>query len=148
MSAWRIGRDSPGRMQALVAADDPTFKALIDKLTKWIPGDVLALYVAGVTALKGVSSSTKPNVPLLVGFAVLTPIVISLGAWKAQPAVKALGAKLALGTIAFLVWALSIPFSGWQRIHSIANNPQTVAILAAVVGLLYGLAADKIVGDS
>jgi hypothetical protein len=146
VSAWRIGRGSGVRTQQLAVADEPTFKSFIDKLTKWIPGDILALYVASVTALKGASSTSVPNVGLLIGFAILTPIVIWLGAWKAQPAVSALGMKLLLGTLAFLVWSLSIPFSGWQRIDWIAKSPQAVAIVAAVVGLLYGIAADTIAG--
>jgi hypothetical protein len=146
MSAWQIGNGNPVR--GLVDSDGPGFKTYIDKLTKWIPGDILALYVAGITALKGASSTSKPSVVLLVAFAVLTPIVILLGAWKVQKFDAKLAAKVALGTFAFLVWALSIPFSGWQRLTAVADNAAAVAIIAAIVGLLYGLAADKLVGDS
>ena len=145
MSAWRMGRE--GRSPYLEGGDRG-FKTYIDKLTKWIPGDVLALYVAGITALKGSSPTSEPSAALLVAFAVLTPVVILLGGWRSDPPITNLPARAGLGTGAFLAWSLTLPFSGWQQLNFIAANAAGVAIVAAVVGLLYGLVADKLVGDS
>ncbi|HYZ13485.1 MAG TPA: hypothetical protein VFA08_07765 [Actinomycetota bacterium] len=48
MSAWRIGAGSDEVAHAREAGN--TLKRYIDKITVWIPGDVLVIYVAGVTS--------------------------------------------------------------------------------------------------
>ena len=68
MSAWRIGAGSDDLADAREAGN--TLKRFIDKITLWIPGDVVVIYVAGVTAL--LTQSNKPNVVWLVVMAVVT----------------------------------------------------------------------------
>lgn len=58
MSVWRIGAGTDGIAVAREAGN--SLKRYIDKITVWIPGDVVVIYVAGVTAI--LSQSTEPNV--------------------------------------------------------------------------------------
>jgi hypothetical protein len=72
VSAWRIGQGTGAsvnqvqvRAQAMThgegapapagagkasGGEESAWQAALNKLTKWIPGDVIAIYVAGVTA--------------------------------------------------------------------------------------------------
>lgn len=156
MSIWRIGTEAACREQRGTAdlplefAPDPagpdaagraTVTAAIDRLTKWIPGDVLALYVAAVTAFA--TDGAKPSLALLVAFVVLTPSFV-LGAAFAGAGKLYRGVVLpaVLATVAFAIWTLSVPFSGWQRWSAVSDNRTAVAIVAAVAGVLFGYVAE------
>lgn len=114
---------------------------LIDRLTKWIPGDVLALYMAAVTA--SAASGSKPSPLLLIVFVLLTPGVV-VGSHFASageiPRATLLPAGLAAG--AFAIWTLSVPLSGWQSWDLVSDNQGMVAVAAAAVALIYGLFAE------
>jgi hypothetical protein len=163
MSAWRIGAEDPSQPAAAVGVprrrarprpaqrrgtrsesrDSSPITAAIDRLTRWIPGDVLAIYVAGVTALT--SPGGKPSVAFLVAMVVATFLVVVLGAFSTGEPIKArTWAAAALGGLAFAIWTLSVPMSGWNRLSIVADNKDAVAITAAVVGLLFGYFADGV----
>jgi hypothetical protein len=116
----------------------------VNKVTKWIPGEALALYVAAITAF---SSSTGGNSSwvLLVLFVILSAALVVLGAFAATGKVakaSLVGAGLAAGGAT--IWSLTVPLSGWQRIDWVHNNQAIVAVGAAVVALLFTLVAEGV----
>ena len=149
MSAWRIGAESsagaPDRGVAFGPEDGatPTDAAgVIDRLTKWIPGDALALYVASVTAFAA-SDGAEPSPLLLVVFIVLSAAFVVGSAFASSgevPSTVLLPAILA--AVAFTIWTLSVPFSGWNRWDLVADNQAGVAIVAAIAGVLFGFVAE------
>ena len=80
MSAWRIGAGTDDVANVRQAGN--TLKRYIDKITLWIPGDVVVIYVAGVTAL--LTQSNEPNVVWLVVMAVVTLMYVPFAAWVAR----------------------------------------------------------------
>lgn len=151
MSSWRVGAEAatatraarPRAFEAQPAAGDQnTVTTALDRLTKWIPGDVLALYVAAVTAFAA-KSGAKPSPVLLVVFIVLAAAFVIGGAFAATGDVpKTVLLPAVLAAVAFTIWSLSVPFSGWQRWKFVSDNRAAVAIVAAVFGLLFGFVAD------
>jgi hypothetical protein len=128
--------------QGAGGAGSAVTKEAIDRLTKWIPGDVLALYVAAVTAFAD-SDGAKPSPILLIVFVVLSAVFV-LGSSFAQTGKVSpkLGLPAALAALAFAIWSLSVPFSGWQRLDFVNEHQAAVAIVAAVAGALFGFLAN------
>jgi len=113
-------------------------------VTKWIPGDVLALYVAGVTALSA-SANAKPSIALLAAFVVFTGVIVILAEFATSGEIPRKNLlKALLAAIAFSIWSVSVPFSGWQRIDWVGDNQALVALVAAGVALAYCYAAEGI----
>jgi hypothetical protein len=165
MSAWRIGAEVPvgpvvPRSQTGGTAHAPTGgtpaggggapgpggpdgpQTTIDKIVKWIPGDALALYAAAVTAFAA-KSGARPSVVLLIVFVALAGVLVPLSTFASSgtiPARTLLPAVLA--AVAFLIWSLTMPFSGWQRWDFVHDHQAEVAVVAAVVALLFGLVAE------
>ena len=162
MSAWRVGQQagaSVTRAQARAQAVTPgapapaaageaaggeegALQAALGKLTKWIPGDVIALYVAAVTALAA-AKNAQPSVALLIVFIVVTPLFVILSAFAASGSVQAkILLPAILAAVAFTLWSLSVPLSGWQRWSFVHDHQAVVAIAAAIVAILYGFLAE------
>jgi hypothetical protein len=163
MSAWRVGTDlvapkvltTPDDQGGARAAPPPggapaagggpaqnPLQSKIDNLAKWIPGDSIAVYGAVVTAW---ASSHGPSVVLLILGIVFTAVLVILGAFASSGSVPGktwLAAGLA--AVAFTIWSLSIPSSGWQKWHVVNQNQALVAIVAGVLALLFGLVAQGI----
>jgi hypothetical protein len=119
-----------------------TLQNAVDRLTKWIPGDVLALYVAGVTALAA-AQDARPSLVLLAGFAVVALLWVPAAAWASTGSVPSrTWLPAGLATAAFCLWTLSVPFSGWQRWSVVSDNQAAVAIVAALLGIFFGFFAD------
>ena len=145
MSAWQIGAGTDH--VAGVRETDDKLKRYIDKITVWIPGDVVVIYVAGVTAL--LSQSTQPNVVWLVVMAIVTLVYVPIAAWVARKQITgAVWGRALLAVVAFLIWSLTVPRSGWHELEAVAKNPGWVALIAAVVGLFFGLLAERIAPTS
>jgi hypothetical protein len=145
MSAWRIGAGTNHVADAREAGN--SLKRYIDKITLWIPGDVLVIYVAGVTAL--LTQSRKPNVVWLVIMAVATLVYVPIAAWVARKQITgAVWGRALLGVVAFLIWSLAVPASGWQELEAVAKNPGWVALIATLVGLFFGVLAERIAPTS
>jgi hypothetical protein len=150
VSAWRIGTESPKRRQegrrtrtAPVSSREGT-QEFIDHLTKWIPGDALAIYVTGVSALAAQANS-RPSVVFLAVVLVLTPLLVLGGAWSSGAPIKSpTWVSAGLAALAFAIWSLTVPFSGWQRWRLIADHQAGVAIGAAIAGILFGLFAEGV----
>src|SRR5947207_9700416 len=104
MSAWGIGR----RNGAVSLAGGSTgLKAYVDRVTEWIPADVVSLYVLGITALQTQHPNPNPNWALLVGGLVLAPVLVLIAAWKTRRKISLKdGALAALSSLAFAFWSL------------------------------------------
>ena len=150
MSTYRIGVEAaePSGIEESFdgreaeQAEGP-FQAVFDRLTKWIPGDTLAIYAPGVTLLS--ASHAQPSVVFLVIMIVATPLFTLGSAFSTgNPLTPAVWAAAILAAGAFAIWSLSVPINGWQRIGVIADNKGAVAIGAAIVGILFGYFAEGI----
>lgn len=152
MSTWRIGNEvaansDPGGVtfdarDGAGTPGDGTVEVAIDRLTKWIPGDALALYVAGVTTFAA-PDDAQPSPALLLVFIVLSAAFVLGSVFAASGSIPASSWLPAiLAAVAFTLWSLSVPFSGWQRWDLIADNQVAVALIAAVAGLLFGFIAE------
>jgi hypothetical protein len=140
MSAWRIGSEQ-SRGPVFMAGKD--IKSYIDRITKWIPGDVLAIYAAGVTVLaSGVNA--QPDIRWLLIMALATPVIVILSAWASGPLQLGHLAKAILALGAFAIWSITVPFSGWQRWDAIARDPGFTSIVAGLAGLVFGLIAEGV----
>ena len=162
MSAWSVGAGTGLRRvtapavvgdeavaDTATAADAPT----VDKLLAWIPGDVIAAYMALVLALQGSEAeSVEPTsgwwligaiaaaglLTFLGGFS--NPIALDGRDWR-ELVVK----SVILSPIAFALWSLVLPGSWWQSIDTIADNAPVVAIVAGLGAAMFGLLAQGIV---
>jgi len=77
-------------------------------------------------------------------FLVATPVVVVLGAFAKQDVVGFDFVKAGLATLAFAIWSLSIPRSGWQEWRVVSENPGWVTTVSALGGLMFGLLASGI----
>jgi hypothetical protein len=148
MSAWRVGteavRDDVQEGVAPPADDGGAIQKAIDTLTKWIPGEVVALYVA-VVAAATTSADHRPSIVLLIVFIVVTPLWVILAGFADTGEIKAKAILPALlACAAFTIWSLTVPGSGWQRWHVVSDNLQSITIVAAIAGALFGLFATGI----
>jgi hypothetical protein len=144
MSAWQLGaepRDSSIGKVGTGSTEEANVKVYVDRITKWIPGDVLALYVAGVTILAS-RGEAGLDVGWLVVAAIATPGLVLLGAWSTGEVARRDFVKAGLGLMAFIVWSLTVPSSGWQHVTFIAADPGLVTVIAALAGLVFGLIAE------
>jgi hypothetical protein len=136
-------------------ADAPTVTdaPTVDTLVAWIPGEVIAAYMALVLALQGDDTSgvVKPtSVWWLIGAIGAAGLLTFLGGFSNSTYLSgeewlALGVKVVLSAMAFALWSLVLPGSWWQSIHDIADNAAVVAILAGLAAAAFGLLAQGIV---
>lgn len=139
MSAWTIGAE---RVPAAKLGDKSAATEIIGKLARWIPGDILVLFAGAVNWVS--TEPSHPSVPLLVVFWAATPCVVILSAWAKHDLKKIDSVKAFLATIAFGIWSLSIPRSGWQNWDLVSKNPGWVTGISALGGLMFGLLASGI----
>jgi hypothetical protein len=162
MSAWSVGAGTGLRRQTVEAtvgqdavADTPTAgdAPTVDKLLAWIPGEVIAAYMALVLALQGSDATTvEPTsagwligaiaaagvLTFLGGFA--NPLNLDRGDWR-----ELLVKSVVLSPIAFTLWSLVLPGSWWQSVDAISDHAPEVAIVAGIVATAFGLLAQGIV---
>jgi hypothetical protein len=146
MSALRIGANA--------TPDDP-MKGRIDSIAKWIPGEVLAFYVAAIAALRGTlnplpgqnevlpSQATPGSGWLVLGALLLTILLTVVGSINGgdnnqPPPAKRSDAKwvailIALAVIAFLLWSLTIPQTWWTD-----RGVKTAIAVVTVAGFAIG----------
>jgi hypothetical protein len=146
MSSLRIGANP---------TPDDKLGGYVDSLAKWIPGEVIAFYAAGIAALRGTleplngkqdvlaSQATPYAGSLLIGSIFLAALLTVIGSIKGGPEGKprpatrkdaGLVAILVLLSIAaFVVWSLAIPESWWT-----GQGVKTVVATVAVAGFAIG----------
>ena len=118
--------------QAALAANNgqSTVDGYREKLLKYIPAEVIALYVSLDAIIRGAASAGKPDMTAYWLLFVFCVVVTPLYLWRASKVEKKL--QLLLSTIAFAVWvfALGGPFANleWVTAHK---------VLAAMVLPLY-----------
>jgi hypothetical protein len=145
MSAWRIGVGTDDVADARETGD--TLKRYIDKITMWIPGDVVVIYVAGVTVL--FAQGNESSVVWLVVMAVVTLVYVPIAAWVARKQITgAVWGRALLAVVAFLIWSLTVPANGWLEFEALAEATGWVALIAALAGLFFGILAERIAPTS
>jgi hypothetical protein len=159
MSAWGIGAGLVAGEGAAagtvgVAASTPQAAPTVDTLVSWIPGEVIAAYMALVLALQpnNPSGVTAPTSKWwLVGAIVASGAFTFLGGFAKSPNLVGrkqwleLFVRVGLSAIAFALWSLVLPGSWWQSIDKIANNAAAVAVIAGIGAAAFGLLAQGIV---
>jgi hypothetical protein len=115
---------------------------IIGRVARWIPGDILVLYAGAINWVSPEPAS--PSVRLLVVFFIATPVVVLLGAFAKHKVAGFDLVKAALAMLAFAIWSLSIPRSGWHQWALVSDNPGWVTIASALGGLMFGLLASGI----
>jgi hypothetical protein len=129
---------------ATTSSGNEAISGAVNKVTKWIPGEAIALYVAAITAFSSTAGGNS-SWALLVLFVILSAALVILGAFAATGKVATatlVGAGLAAAGAT--IWSLTVPLSGWQRIGWVHDNQAAVAVGAAVVALLFTLVAEGV----
>jgi hypothetical protein len=143
VAVWQTGARFAS--DSSVAKLDATPRDIIGRIVDWIPGDVIILYAAAITALSA-DDNYKPSAwSLVIGGA--GAFVWSLASsFATAGTITKLAAKAALfAGIATLLWAATVPGSGWQAFDWYADNTKFgLVVVAALAGLL-GLVADGLV---
>jgi hypothetical protein len=126
----------------------------VDALVAWIPGEVIAAYMAVVLALQGTNNTNGVAKPTglgwLIGAIIAAGLLTLLGGYSKSRDLThnqwvELGVRVALSAFAFALWSLVLPGSWWQSINKIADNAPVVAIVAGLVAVAFGLLAQGIV---
>jgi O-antigen/teichoic acid export membrane protein len=120
-------------------------------MVKWIPGEAVALYVAGITATN--ADRVRERIWLLVVMWAVAVLLVPLSAYLGSTPSKltekgpiiVTAVTTALAGVAFGVWSLTIPGGAWQRWDAVANSPSTVAWGGGAVAVLFGLLAEPLV---
>lgn len=129
---------------ATTSSGNEAISGAVNKVTKWIPGEAIALYVAAITAFSSTAGGNS-SWALLVVFVILSAALVILGAFAATgkvPTATLVGAALAAAGAT--IWSLTVPLGGWQRIGWVHDNQAAVAVGAAVVALLFTLVAEGV----
>ena len=144
MSAWGIGRR--GGTESLAAGQAP-ITAFVDRLVQWIPADVVAIYTVGITTLRTQHPDPNPSTVWLIIAGALAFILVLLAAKRTRKTVTGHDFALAVvAVIAFAIWSLAIPNSGWYHWSFVNHNPGWVALIAGLGGVLFAATADAFVG--
>lgn len=81
--------------------------------------------------------------------AVVTLVYVPFAAWVARKQITgAVWGRAILAVVAFLIWSLTVPASGWHQLEAVAKNPGWVALIATLVGLFFGVLAERIAPTS
>jgi hypothetical protein len=125
-----------------------TMTDLAGKVLSWIPGEVVVLYGALITLFVGTSADSPGDAASII-LTVLGVIFASgfvvLAAWSSTSdsewLTKRIKGRAFLAGVAFVIWSLTVPDSGWQEIKWIAEHPAQTAGIAGVFGLIFSLIA-------
>lgn len=152
MSSWRIGVEAgaTGRGPRLggvgdggVTGDEGPFSGVMSRLTKWIPSDTLIVYLPGVTLLAG--DTGRPSLIFLILMIVVTPLFVLGAAFATGKITKRVVVSAVLAAVAFAIWSLPVPLSGWQALSAVKANAGAVAVGAAIAGILFSFLAEGLV---
>jgi hypothetical protein len=139
VSVWRIGH---GRTVGKVRSGGP-LDEFIDVVVKWIPGEIVAFYAAGITMLSdGSDKVASPNRGLWLGALAATVALALLSSKKAGKSHRQAAILAALAAAAFLIWSAAMPFSGWQSIAWFSTRTRGLAVGAALVGIVFAKVAE------
>jgi hypothetical protein len=120
-------RINTGGAAGLVAAPGATIDDFLGRLVKYIPAEIVGLYVAALGLAKDYQQIT------FFGCLILTPVFL----WFAtrDPAKGPLWLQVLLGTVAFPVWAIAIPSGPYSSLFP----SQITSLLLLFVTVIFGL---------
>src|SRR5258705_13652831 len=116
MSVWRVATDEGPLPGDLDEDSSPTTRDqlsnFIDKVIKWIPGDVAAIYAAGIVGFSGQVDGGTPSTSWWILAAVAAIVVTFFLSLKhtSGPRESAVRALLAGGQV--LIWRAARPTTG------------------------------------
>lgn len=130
-------------------------KKAADVYTKWVPGEVIAIYIALTTAFRGeLTNGTGPTphakgiliagIALAAGLVMLAGIASNLSATdaaKKKRPVEIVGLMI-LGSLAFTFWSLCTPGSWWEVK---GWNPGVLAAVSFAISVVFALVAEIVV---
>lgn len=143
MTAFAVGR-RVGELQ-VQAGDNPGL-TYVGRLLHWIPTDAVGAYTAAVTVLVD-DETDKSNPWLVVAGGAVALILLLLGAgskgstydWNYK-----LIPRAAIVVLAFGIWSVTVPDSGWQEVEWVDKHPGWTVAIAALLGLVLAAFADRI----
>lgn len=179
MSAWRIGRDATDTTSMTVilpastvggAPQDRTIQPatgtqttadLVQKAadiyTKWIPGDVIVIYLALTSAFRATLTESSPDsvtphawgilvagLALAGGLALLGAIAANLKEPDVNKQAKfpEIVGRLVLAIFAFGFWSLTVPGAWWEVKDW---NQGVLAAIAFAISIVFALVAEIVV---
>jgi hypothetical protein len=140
-AALRAGRD--GATGDDKTSENETQASVMSTLTKWIPSEVLALYMFGIGAVE------VPGEALLVVGAIGAMALPYLSGWSKDRVIakakrRLLAIKGALAIVAFLIWSLLVPAGLWQKFSWVSDNAGLVALIALSLAMAFPLVAEGV----
>ena len=162
MSAWSVGAGTgvprvtaAATTGAEAGADTPTAAdaPTVNKLIAWIPGEVIAAYMALVVALQSPDAATVEPTSFgwLIAAIAAAGVITFLGGFTnphnldGRDWFELVLKSVLLAPVAFALWSLVLPGSWWQSIDWIAENAGAVAIVAGICAAAFALLAQGIV---
>lgn len=145
MSAVRIGME--GARPTVATTENPAL-AFIGRFTKWIPGDVIALYAATVALMQPALDSGEDPVisfPAWLIALVATPLVVYAIGLAAKTSKLWLRAFFSIP--AFAIWSSTVPHSAWQGWPLFNDNPVLAYLVLGLLALILPPFADYMIGD-
>lgn len=145
MSAWRIGTGG-GSAVGTLDGEGGALGKFTDTVVKWIPGEIVAFYLAAITLISGPPPVAHPSVSLWLGAFAATALLILFAGLRMKRTRLDIVKRIGLGLLAFLVWSAVIPQSGWAAWTWAADNPRAMAVSSALAGIILAPLADLLVG--
>jgi len=150
MSLFTIGYESGTSGETLAYEDSKSepkqgFFGKVQVLTKWIPTEILAIYVPGIALLAGPQQDNNPSLGFTLFVLVFVPIFVVIGAYVTDRLGTRTIVACLLAIVAFVLWSLTVPLNGWLAIDWVADRYDVwVPIVAAVFALALAPVFEKI----
>ncbi|MRH86592.1 hypothetical protein GFY24_03745 [Nocardia sp. SYP-A9097] len=140
MSVWRIATDEgplPGDLDEGAPSIRDQFSNFIDKVVKWIPGDIAAIYAAGIVGFSGQANGGVPSTAWWILSAAAALVITFFLSLKHAGGPRGSAVRALLAAAAFFIWSATIPSSGWATFDWFADNARIVPWFAGVIGLMF-----------
>jgi uncharacterized membrane protein SirB2 len=143
MTAIGLGINAGTNRQLFAVATDDTKAKFLGKVLNYIPGDVVAGYVAVIALTDSSNDQWGPEWLTAAVFFVLAPIVVVaffFSSFKKTHNAKPTKSdypvyRIIVAPIAFTTWVFSLPSSPFQDFGEIADYARTLVLIAGAIGL-------------
>lgn len=115
---------------------------MIGKLLDWIPAEVVVLYGVALSLLAQTGNRTA-LILTIIGLPISALFVFG-SAWataKSKWWSKQTKGRMFLAPVAFVIWSLTVPGSGWDEIGWIKDNPEWTAAIALGLAAVFSIIA-------
>jgi hypothetical protein len=123
---------------------DPILREVFDRLKKWVPADTLGVFVPLITFVS--AGSGKASLLLLGLMVVVTPIFVLGAAFAKGQTLRNLRVWVSAGLalVAFTIWSVPVPLSGWGEISMVKQNTPLFVVAAVILGIAFSYFAEGV----